>query len=60
MLATGYVYATMLGFRGRISPKDMLAEIYEHATPPEKPEIVARLQALNSMIHEKQQEHVLQ
>ncbi len=56
IVATGYVCATLLGLHGRISPKDLLAEIHESPTPPDKPEIVARLQELNDMIHDTQKE----
>ncbi len=56
VVATGYVCATLLGLHGRISPKDVLAEIHESPMPPEKPEIVARLEEVNTMIHETQKE----
>ena len=53
-LATGYVYATLLGSGGPISPEDVLSEIGQSAEPPEKPEIVSKLQATESAIHERQ------
>ena len=55
-VATGYVCATLLGPHGRISPKDVLAEIRQPVTRPDKPEIVSRLQELNAMIHQEQKE----
>ena len=53
-VATGYVCATLLGSGGRISPEDVLSEIGQSAEPPKKPEIIARLQAAESAIHEGQ------
>ena len=53
-LATGYDYATLLGSGGPISPEDVLSEIGQSAERPKKPEIVSKLQATESAIHERQ------
>ena len=57
-MATGYVYATLLGPDGRVSPQDIFAVARQPPVRPEMPEIVRRLQELNAMIHLEQGEIV--
>ena len=54
VVATGYVCATLLGPEGHIPPKDVLAEVGQSVTRPEKPEIVSRLEEMDILIHEGQ------
>jgi len=54
IVATGYVCATLLGPKGYVRPKDVLAEIGQSVTKPEKPGIVSKLQAMDVLIHKDQ------
>ena len=58
IVATGYVYATLLGPDSRVSPQDIFAVARQHPVRPEMPEVVRRLQELNAMIHLEQGEIV--
>jgi len=54
--ATGYVCATLLGPEGPVPPKDVLAEIGQSVSRPEKPEIVCKLEEMDLLIHQGQLE----
>jgi acyl-CoA thioesterase FadM len=54
--ATGYVCATLLGPEGPVPPKDVLAEIGQSVSRPEKPEIVCKLEEVDLLIHQGQLE----
>ncbi len=54
ILATGYVCATLLGTKGPVAPRDILAEIGYPADSPGKPEIVSKLQEMDETIHQWQ------
>lgn len=56
VVATGYVCATLLGPRGRISPQEVLAQVRQPAPRPEASGMVPRLQELNALIQQGQKE----
>lgn len=60
ILATGYVCATLLGTKGPVAPRDVLAEIGFSAESLEKPEIVSKLQEMDEKIHQwqKAKDHI--
>lgn len=55
-VATGYVCASFLGPNGRVCPADILAELKQVVVRPERPDVVRRLQELETMIHHEQRE----
>jgi len=56
VVATGYVYATLLRSSGPVSSDEILAETGQSVTKPSEPEIVAKLREIESLIHETQKE----
>lgn len=53
-LATGHVCATFLGPQGAVPPAAVLAEVGQSVKRPAMPEVVSRLQALESSVHAEQ------
>lgn len=56
VVATGYVSANCLGFKGPIPSSEVLGEIGQSVTKPAQPEIVARLREIENLIHKTQKE----
>ena len=56
IVATGHVCATLMDKNGIISSKDILAIIGPGVTKPDRPEIAAKLQDAENLIHKTQKD----
>lgn len=54
IVATGYLFGVFIGPDGSVRPGEVLEEIGAVLTKPEKPDIVARLQEMDELIHQVQ------
>jgi acyl-CoA thioesterase FadM len=57
IVATAYSCSTLLGPQGPVKPRELFEAVGVSVTRPEKPDIVATLQALDESIHQDQQIH---